>query len=277
MPMLSVALILFVLGAACGSFINALLWRLHEQTKKGKKKANLSIINGRSICPNCNHQLAWYDLVPLVSWLILGGKCRYCKKAISPQYPLVELLTALVFALSYVLWPSDLNVPGQVLLLVTWLIVSIGLIALAIYDLKWTLLPNRIIYPTLVVAVLGRGAYVLLYEKNVWHALFLWAFSVVIASGVFFALYTISKGKWIGFGDVRLGLITGTVLADPQKSLAMLFLASLIGTVIILPSLATKKRNLASRLPFGPFLIAATAILVIYGDSLLDWYKGLIL
>jgi len=267
-------LILFVLGLAAGSFINALVWRLHEQ-KKGKK--NLSIINGRSICPNCRHKLAWYDLLPLVSWLLLKGKCRYCKKPISSQYPLVELLTGLVFAGSYIFWLGTVNLDGQWLLLTAWLISSVGLIALAVYDLRWMLLPNRIIYPTLIAAVLGRAGYIIFFEPRPLHALLLWVFSLLIASGVFFVLFSVSDGKWIGYGDVRLGLITGTLLADPQKSLAMLFIASFIGTLVILPSLLAGKRNMASKLPFGPFLILATGIMVVFGDSILNWYKDLIL
>jgi leader peptidase (prepilin peptidase)/N-methyltransferase len=233
--------------------------------------------SGRSICPNCRHQLAWYDLIPLFSWLALKGRCRYCKKSVSLQYPLVELISGLIFAGSYIFWPNTVHLNGQWLLLATWLACSVGLLALAVYDLLWMLLPNRIIYPTLMVAFVGRLLYILIYEIRPWHAILLWFFSVVIASGIFLALFYVSQGKWIGFGDVRLGLITGTLLADPQKSLAMLFLASAIGTLVILPSLRRGDKTLTSRLPYGPFLIAATGILVIWGDSLLNWYKGLIL
>ncbi|MBX4197099.1 prepilin peptidase [Candidatus Saccharibacteria bacterium] len=280
--MLVIALVLFGLGLALGSFVNALVWRLHEQQKGQKTRAKtqskeLSILNGRSICPNCRHVLAWYDLVPVISWLLLRGKCRYCKKPISIQYPAVELAMGLIFAGSYLFWPSTVHLNGQWLLLSTWLAASVGLLALAVYDLRWFLLPNTIIYPTLLAAATGRLAYLSAFEKRPLHGLFLWAFSLLIASGVFFVLFTYSKGKWIGFGDVRLGLITGTLLADPQKSLAMLFLASLIGTVVILPSLSKGNKTLTSKLPYGPFLIAAAAIMVIFGDSLLNWYKGLIL
>jgi leader peptidase (prepilin peptidase)/N-methyltransferase len=272
-----IAIILFAWGLCSGSFVNALVWRLHEQSKTKKTKTNLSIINGRSVCPNCKHVLAWYDLIPLVSWLALQGKCRHCKKPIPIQYPLVELLSAVIFVGSYIFWPETVHLNGQWLLLGTWLAASVGLLALAIYDLRWFLLPSRIIYPTLAVVAAGRLAYIVIFDNRPLHSLFLWAFSVAVASGVFFILFTYSKGKWIGYGDVRLGLITGTLLADPAKSLAMLFLASLIGTIVILPSLSKGNKTLTSKLPYGPFLIAATAILVVFGDSLLNWYKGLIL
>jgi prepilin signal peptidase PulO-like enzyme (type II secretory pathway) len=275
--MFIIVIVLFIAGLALGSFVNALVWRLHEQSKKKKADKRLSVISGRSMCVHCRHVLAWYDLIPLLSWLSLSGRCRYCKKPISAQYPLVELVSGLVFAGSYVFWPSTVHLHGQWLLLSVWLACSIGLLALAVYDLRWMLLPNKIIYPTLAAAFAGRLTYLLAYEDRRLHALIMWTLSVIISSGLFFILFTVSKGRWIGYGDVRLGFITGTLLADPQKSLAMLFVASLIGSLVVVPALVAKKKTLASRLPFGPFLITATAILVVFGDSLLDWYKGLIL
>jgi len=188
----------------------------------------------------------------------------------------VELITGLVFAGSYLLWSNTVHLNGQWLLLGTWLVSSIGLLALAVYDLRWMLLPNKIIYPTLAVAVSGRLGYIIAFGNRPLHATLLWAGSIIIASGVFLALFTVSKGKWIGYGDVRLGLITGTLLADPQKALAMIFIASLIGTLVVLPGMMAGKKTMASKLPYGPFIIAATAIMVVFGDSLLNWYKSLI-
>src|SRR5579864_137748 len=115
--MLMIYVVLVVLGLSLGSFVNALVWRLHEQesvTKRRKsKKVDLSILHGRSICPNCHHELAVRDLVPVLSWLSLKGTCRYCGKPISWQYPIVEAATASLFILSYVYWPADLH--GQAL------------------------------------------------------------------------------------------------------------------------------------------------------------------
>lgn len=229
------------------------------------------------MCPNCHHQLSWFDNIPVLSWLMLQGKCRYCKKPITTQYPIVELAGAAVFVGSYLFWSQTVNLNGQWLLLATWLASSVGLLALAVYDLRWMLLPNKIIYPTLGAAVAGRAAFITFFAPRPWHALFLWAFSVAIASGVFFVLFMVSKGKWIGYGDVRLGLITGTLLADPEKAIAMLFIASAIGTLAILPALLKGKKEMTSKLPYGPFLIAGTLVIVLFGDSLLNWYKGLVL
>lgn len=272
--MILIAVLLFILGLALGSFVNALVWRFHEN-HTGKSGEKLSIAKGRSICPNCRHKLVWYDLVPVLSWIALKGRCRYCKKPISKQYPAVELATGLVFALSYAFWPSAPHLGGQWLLLATWLAASVGLMALAVYDIRWMLLPNKIIYPTLAVAVAGRAAYLAAFDPRPGHSAWLWAVSVAIASGVFYILYVVSQGKWIGFGDVRLGLITGTLLADPYKSMAMIFLASLLGTLTVLPNLLAGKKTMASRTPYGPFLITGTAIMVVFGDSLINWYKNL--
>jgi prepilin signal peptidase PulO-like enzyme (type II secretory pathway) len=268
------------LGLAFGSFVNALVWRVHEQGKKPKNKtkkdANLSIINGRSICPNCKHILAWYDLFPVFSWLWLRGRCRYCKKSISWQYPLVELIAAAVFIFSYAFWPLNLDSTGAWVLLITWLITSVGLMALAVYDVKWTLLPNRIIYPTFFIAAAGRLIYLIGYEPHKLHGLLYWALSVAVASGIFWLLYIVSSGNWIGFGDVRLGLITGTVLASPSKSFLMIFMASVLGTLFALPGLIRGKKTFVSKLPYGPFLIIATWLVLLFGDKILNWYERII-
>jgi len=288
-------IVLAVAGLCFGSFVNALVWRLHQQepraknqkpkTKKSKLSAkdfqlrtqqNLSILRGRSICPKCGHELAIPDLVPVFSWLILRGHCRYCKKPISRQYPVVEVVMTAVFAASYYWWPGGVNTGADWLVLATWLAASVGLLALAVYDFKWMLLPNKILYPTAAVAFGGKLAEILLFSENKAHSWGLLALSLFVASGIFWVLFEISKGKWIGFGDVRLGLITGTLLATPVKSLLMIFLASFLGVVASLPALAgSRAKFLKHRLPYGPFLITATAVLVLFGDGIINWYKAL--
>jgi prepilin signal peptidase PulO-like enzyme (type II secretory pathway) len=280
---MTIAIFIFLawFGLGFGSFVNALVWRLHEQGEdKGQrakgKVENLSIVSGRSVCPNCGHQLGWHDLIPVVSWLWLLGRCRYCKKPISAQYPLVELTLALVFTLSYAFWPTSVT-GWQWALFLSWLASAVGLLALLVYDARYMLLPNKIIYPTLLVAVVGRTVYLLGYEPRKAHALALWALSIIVASGLFAAIYYLSQGKLIGFGDVRLGLVSGTLLATPQKSFLMIFLASIIGVLLVLPTVVAGKRNLASKVPFGPFLITATAIAVVWGQNIVDWYKRVFL
>lgn len=264
---------LFLLGLCFGSFVNALVWRLRQQELVKNK---FSILGGRSQCPNCGHKLAAGNLIPILSWLFLRGRCRYCNKPISIQYPLVELLAAIVFVLSYVFWPAPFS-NGQWLLFVTWLACSVGLLALAIYDLKWMLLPNRILYPTLFIALIGQLGYILFFADNKAHNSWLLTLSVLVASGFFAAIYLVSKGRWIGFGDVRLGLIIGVLLATPAKSFMVIFLASVLGMLFMLPALASGRKNLTSKLPFGPFLIIATGLSLLFGSSLIDAYKHLFL
>ncbi len=261
-----VAIALFILGLIFGSFVNSLVWRLH------KKK---DLFKARSQCVHCAHQLAAADLVPVLSWLALQGRCRYCGQKISWQYPIVEITLAAVFILSYVFWPAALT-GGQWVLFITWLAVSIALLALAVYDLRYMLLPNKILYSAAAVAAGGRLVYILGFELDKVNVAFVWVLSVAVASGLFWLIYIVSQGKAIGFGDVRLGFISGTVLADPLLSLLMIFAASVLGTLFVLPGLVSKRRSMISKVPYGPFLIAATFIVLLFGERLSDWYSGLL-
>ncbi len=269
-------LIWFLLGLFFGSFVNALVWRVHEQSGKKKKHPELSIVNGRSMCTHCKHQLAWYDLIPLFSWLSLAGKCRYCRKPIGWQYPVVELTLAVLFAVSYLLIPdttqSDLLTGFQ---FAAWLVILTGFLALIIYDFRWMLLPNRIVYPLIVVA--GVLASVNIIFGGGWSLLLATIYSVIIAGGIFFLLFQLSGGRWIGGGDVNLGVIIGLLLQNPLQAFLVLLLASCIGTVVILPGLMLKKITTKSRIPFGPFLIIATIFVYLVGESLIEWYKRSVL
>lgn len=265
--MITLAIALGMLGLCLGSFINALVWRLHTDR---------DWIKARSICPRCKRQLANKDLIPVVSWLWLRGRCRYCRRPISVQYPLVELAMAAVFVISYLCWPEDLSQSGQKLLLVTWLVASVGLMALAVYDARSKLLPSILIYITALVAIAGRAAYIIWFSADRSHDFRQWAAAVAVAAGIFFLIYIVSRGKMIGEGDIRLGLATGTLLATPVKAFLMIFLASLLGTLFVLPALFDKRKSISSQLPFGPFLIAATAIVVLFGSDISNWYQVLL-
>jgi prepilin signal peptidase PulO-like enzyme (type II secretory pathway) len=261
---MAIAIILLaVLGLIFGSFVNALVWRLHK--KKDWVKA-------RSQCTHCGHTLTAADLIPVISWLILHGRCRYCRKPISAQYPIVELAMALVFILSYAFWPEDLT-GGQRVLFISWLAAAVGLMALLVYDVKHYLLPSKIIYPTLAIAAVGRAVYIAGWAADKPRELVLWGLSIAIASGIFLVLFLVSKGEWIGYGDVRLGLVTGTLLGAPDKSFLMIFMASVLGIIFVAPSIISKKKALTSKLPYGPFLITATAITILFGPAIIEGYK----
>jgi prepilin signal peptidase PulO-like enzyme (type II secretory pathway) len=223
------------------------------------------------MCPSCKHTLAWYDLVPVFSWLSLGGKCRYCKAPISKQYPLVELLTGALFVVSYIVWPLDLGEKWVLVGFVTWLIVMVGLIALAVYDAKYLLLPNRIVYPLIYISLASLAAQFMLGRafSDVWLILA----AIAVASGVFWVIYQLSNGAWIGGGDIKLGLLAGLLLATPVQAFLYLFLASVLGLLYSLPLMATKRLTKSSKVPFGPFLIASLIIVVLWGERLANWYS----
>lgn len=259
-----ISIFLFVLGLCLGSFVNALVWRVHEEK---------NISTDRSICPKCGHQLAPADLIPVLSWLMLRARCRYCQQPISPQYPVVESLTAVIFVLSYHFWPGGVIGSGEFILFGSWLLCVVGLIALAVYDWRWMILPSKILYPTAAIAVAGRLAYIASFSPNTGHDMLSWFLAIAVATGLFLIIFMVSSGKWIGYGDVRLGLVTGSLLASPTKAFLMIFLASLLGSVYALPFLLMGKQKLAAKVPFGPFLILATAIVMLFGTSLLNWYS----
>lgn len=272
--------ILTLLGLCFGSFVNALVWRLHEQTgvkgkHRGAKTEDLSVLKGRSMCPNCKHKLAAEDLLPMLSWLWLRGKCRYCHKPISIQYPVIELLTAVLFVFSYLYWPFNWGGQGTTLF-IFWLIFLVGLTSLAIYDLRWQLLPNKIVYVLLYLAVVQCLLTVFVFHGG-FNQIENIALSFAVGGGLFYALFQVSNGKWIGGGDVKLGMLLGLILASPSLSLLMIFAASLLGSVVSLPLLAAHRVKRTSRIPFGPFLIAGAVIVRLFGATLIHWYRSKLL
>lgn len=262
---------LILLGLCLGSFINALVWRIHEQFSDLKtKNQDLSILSGRSMCPNCQHVLSPKDLIPVVSWLFLKGKCRYCTQSISLQYPAVELVSALLFLGSYLAWPYGFHGLGLIQFII-WLIIVVGLVALFVYDLKWMILPDKITYPLIVLAIASAVIQAFTADNLTWFLINL-VLSLVISSGFFYVLFQASKGKWIGGGDVKFGLIFGFLLVDPFKSILVIFSASILGTLLALPMLARRQLKMKAKIPFGPLLIVASVAIYLYGDRLIDWY-----
>lgn len=271
-----IIVLLFVLGLCLGSFVNALVWRLHEQAKPKKSRAangkDLSIATGRSMCPHCKYTLKVGDLIPVLSWLYLRGKCRNCKKPIGVQYPLVELLTAGLFILSYIFWPYGFDVAG-IVRFGAWLMTLTGFMALVVYDLRWTLLPNRIVFPlgwlwvatTILLAIIESS------PQYILNALL----GALVGGGIFYILFQVSNEQWIGGGDVKLGFVLGLVVASPLKALLVIFLASYIGTLVALAGFIGKKHALSRHIPFGPSLMAATCIILFFGDNLISWYMDL--
>lgn len=287
-----IAIILGLLGLTLGSFAGATVWRLRAMQLKRDAKAGDKVRasdkrriaklqskpfhKDRSVCLHCGHELKWYDLVPLVSWLSLRGKCRYCKKTIGWFEPAMELGLALFFVVSFLLWPFSLDTPLEIARLVIWLIAGVGLSILFAYDTKWFLLPDVVTFPLIGLGAVNAVLYVA-GAAAPQDALVSVLGSCLILSGLYYAIYVLSGRQWVGFGDVKLGLALGLLIADWHLAVLALFLANLIGTIIILPLLALKKLGRGAHVPFGPLLIAGWAVAGIFGSDILSWYLSLVL
>lgn len=279
-------LVLIVVGLCLGSFVNALVWRLHAQaatreaaegralTKAERAKLRtLSVNHGRSRCLSCGHELAARDLVPVVSWLWLRGRCRYCKARI-PDTPLAELTVPLSFVISYIWWPWLLSGLAIVPFII-WLAALVAFVALMLYDLKWYLLPNRIVFPLIGLAVAYR---VLLAAQSGagWLPVLLGGlWGVIVLAGLFYALFVVSNERWIGGGDVKLAIALGLFSGGPLAACLLLFVASLAGTLAAVPMVLRNRSMRAAKVPFGPFLLLATVVTVLWGDHILSWYASL--
>lgn len=226
------------------------------------------------MCVDCGHTLTVRDLVPVLSWVALHGKCRYCKKPVSWQYPLIELATALLFMVSYVLWPNQLN-GWEIAAFAAWLACIVGFMALIVYDLRWLLLPNKIIFPlygAAAVFVLARTFGEMSFQPVVQAAA-----GVAIGGGIFYLLFQISGGKWIGGGDVKLGFLLGALVGGPLPAFLLLFTASVLGSLLAVPLLIAGKAGRRTRIPFGPFLITGAIVTQLFGTDIIRWYTAMLM
>lgn len=280
-----VGLVLF--GLCLGSFAGASVWRLRARQLEEDKAAGEEIdsheykqlkhlhrINkakDSSRCLRCGHTLAWYDLVPLVSWLSLRGKCRYCKAPIGRFEPIMELAVAAFFVLSFVFWPFELTAPLAIAQFVVWLVAGVGLAILFAYDLKWFLLPNVVMFGVIELGA-ASALLVLLQTSDMLGTLASILTSIFILSGVYLLIYIASKGQWIGFGDIKLGLALALLLADWRLAFLALFAANLIGCLIVIPGMLAGKITRTTRIPFGPLLIVGMLVSFFAGRVILDLY-----
>ncbi len=258
---------IFIIGLLIGSFLNCVIWRI------GKKQ---SFLKGRSYCPHCKHSLEWYDLFPVFSFISLKGKCRYCKKSISSQYPLVELSVGLLFVFVYL--QSSIDLLGFNLiynlyhLVFLWSIIAIFTI-IFVYDLKHYIIPDEITLAGLVVTIAWLGFSFYLKFLNTTDLLF-YLYSALGSAAFFFCFWFFSRGKAMGFGDVKLAFLLGFVLGWPNI-VAGLFISFLLGGIVGVILIALKKRKLKSAVPFGPFLVIGALIAIFYGSDLINWYLSL--
>lgn len=279
--------VLGVLGLCMGSFAGATVWRLRArqlaEDKAGGEKVSereykkllpltkASPLQDRSRCLHCGHTLAWYDLLPLVSWVSTKGKCRYCHEKIGVFEPLIEISTAAFFVLSYALWPVALSGIDNIALFVLWLIAGVLLAILFAYDAKWFLLPNRVMFPLIAVASVAAFLQII-SAPDAASVLINVLLASFILSGLYLILWLISKGQWVGFGDVKLGLALALFLADWQFAFIALFAANFIGCLVVIPGMLSGKITRGTRVPFGPLLILGGVVAFLFGGPITEWY-----
>lgn len=282
-----VYLILITLGLCMGSFAGASMWRLRARQLKQdksdgesvdvkeynhlKKIINKSILNDRSRCLSCSYVLQWYDLIPLISWISIKGKCRKCRKPIGVLEPIIELSMAVFFVASYLFWPYQLTNAFEFARLTLWLVAGVGLATLFAYDAKWFLLPDKVNFIVVGIGV-ANAVLILINSHDVVCSLVEIAGSVMVLSGLYLVIYLISKGKWIGFGDIKLGLGLGLMLADWKLAFVALFAANLIGCLIVIPLMLLKRLKRDSKVPFGPMLIMGYVFAGLFGYSVINFY-----
>lgn len=229
-----------------------------------------------SRCLHCQHRLRWYDLLPLLSWLSTGGRCRYCKTPIGRFEPLIELGVAIVFALSYLLWPLPLAQSVGQVGFVLWLAAVVLLAFLFSYDLKWFLLPDRIVFPLIAIGFLA-GILHVATAPDIGGAVLSLVGAVLILCGLYYVLWLVSKGQWVGFGDVKLGLALALLLSDWRLAFVALFSANLIGSLLVMPGVLTGRISRKAHVPFGPLLIAGAVLAMLLGSQIIAWYQTVLL
>lgn len=243
------------LGAIVGSFLNVCVYRL---------PLKLSIVWPASACPKCRRELSWYENVPVLSYAVLRGRCRTCRERIGIRYPIIEAITALMFAAAW--WYYG---PG--LLLASRLVFGCALVVLFAIDLEHHLLPNAITLPGIAVGL----AFSLFVEPGWWMALL----GVVLGGGALYATaeayYRVRHEEGLGMGDVKMLAMVGAFLGW-KLTLMTLMLASVAGSIIGLALIAAGRGTMKYALPFGTFLALGAAAAGTIGPAILHWYLGLL-
>ncbi|MBN2381469.1 prepilin peptidase [bacterium] len=253
-------MVFFVFGLVVGSFVNVIIYRWPRQE---------SIIWPASHCPHCLSPIRVMDNIPVISYLVLRGRCRHCHNRISPIYPIVELLVAFCFMAVVLKF-------GFSLVLIPVLLFVSALIAVSFIDLHVQLIPDRITFPLIVLGLLGSGLQSLIGKIEFWPITFIPAL-IGCATGMFILLAILFSYKLImgvegmGMGDVKLLGLIGLYLGW-HKVILTLILASFVGTIIAVPVFLIKGKTRSEKIPFGPFLSIAALLSLFYGDFLVQLY-----
>jgi leader peptidase (prepilin peptidase)/N-methyltransferase len=253
MPDSFMLLLAGVVGLSIGSFLNVCIYRL----PRGQ-----SLIRPASRCPSCGRPLRWFDNVPVVSWIALGGRCGQCHARIPVQYPIVELVTAALFVL--VVW---LTPPGP--LLASRLVLTTALVVLFAIDLEHHILPNVITLPGIVVGFLFS-----LIAPPGWSSSLI---GIVVGAGVLYWIatlyYMVRREEGLGMGDVKMLGMIGAFLGW-RAVLLTLVLSSFAGALIGMGLMVTGRGTMKYALPFGTFLALGALVSMLAGDTIIGWYLG---
>jgi leader peptidase (prepilin peptidase)/N-methyltransferase len=256
---LAINFLIFILGLCLGSFLNVLIYRLPHSLP----------ITGRSFCPKCKKKISWQDNIPILSFIFLHGRCRFCHSPISIQYPLVELTTGIVtvfmvFHLRGV--PQAQHHLGGVL---SQLVVVYALIVIFVSDLRYQIIPDKIVYPATLLTLFYQPLH-LRGVPQAQHHLGGVLLTGLAAAGFFFFLFWITHGRGMGLGDVKLAALMGFFLGFP-KIIVALYLAFLTGALVGVILVLIGKKRFGEHISFGPFLTGATIVSLFYGEVI--WQK----
>jgi leader peptidase (prepilin peptidase)/N-methyltransferase len=256
---------IFILGAIAGSFLNVCIHRLPRDQ---------SVVSPPSHCPHCKTAIKPYDNVPIVSYFVLGGRCRACGSRISPRYLVVELLTAACFL------SLALTFAHAIPMMIVALIFFCSLIVVFFVDLEHQIIPDEISLGGMAFGILVSIVYPPIQNTASHYLAFARSLEGLVIGGALFWLIRIVGGRVfkkeaLGFGDVKLMAAIGALLG-PSIVLLTAFLAALIGSVIGLTLIAVGRAELGSRLPFGPFICLGAATAFLYGHQFIAWYLGLL-
>ena len=268
--------IFFIVGLIVGSFLGAVNYRL---------KIAEDIVWKRSHCRHCKEKIQWYDNIPLLSFILLAGRCRHCKKSISWEYPLIELITGLLFAavaLRFLGFDGGLGFTASsgrefgtidIIDMSFWLFAVCYLVLIFFHDLDYMLVSDAVVYPAIVVTLVYQywryleGPLGIADYRNPFFSSLI---AGLAAALFFFLLIWISHGKWIGGGDVKVGFLAGALVGWPGI-LAVLFFSYMFGALVSLGLIATGKKTWKSQIPFGPFLVTAIFFVMFFSEQILFW------
>lgn len=250
--------LIFMFGAAIGSFINCLVWRQNN---------NMKIVSARSQCVHCGRRLTWWENIPIFSFLFLRGRCRTCKKKIPPYYFINEFFCGLFFVFIY--WTVLIHFHDSVWRFVRDLVFISFLLVIFFGDMLYQIIWPEIIWPATIIGFLINWLFLDVPVSSM-------LIGLAIGGGFFALQYILSHGKWVGGGDVRMGVMMGIWLGFPAivPAILMAYFLGGFGAIILL---ITKKKSwgASTEIAFGPFLALSTVWAMYHGEKVMNWISSL--